>query len=60
VLVKVRKTGICGTDIHIYNWDEWSQRTIPVPMHIGHEFMGEVAEVGSEVTGFAGRRSRLG
>jgi threonine 3-dehydrogenase len=52
VLVKVRKTGICGTDIHIYNWDAWSQRTIPVPMHIGHEFMGEVAEVGSEVTGF--------
>jgi threonine 3-dehydrogenase len=52
VLVKVRRTGICGTDIHIYNWDAWSQRTIPVPMHIGHEFMGEVAEVGSEVTGF--------
>jgi threonine 3-dehydrogenase len=53
VLVKVRQTGICGTDIHIYNWDEWSQRTIKTPMHIGHEFMGEVAEVGSEVTGFA-------
>ncbi len=52
VLIKVRKTGICGTDIHIYNWDDWSQRTIPVPMHIGHEFMGEVAEIGSEVTGF--------
>ena len=52
VLVKVHRTGICGTDIHIYNWDEWSQRTIPVPMHIGHEFVGEVAEVGSEVTGF--------
>jgi threonine 3-dehydrogenase len=52
VLVKVRKTGICGTDIHIYNWDAWSQRTINVPMHIGHEFMGEVAEIGSEVTGF--------
>lgn len=52
VLIKVRQTGICGTDIHIYNWDEWSQRTIPVPMGIGHEFMGEVAEVGSEVTGF--------
>jgi threonine 3-dehydrogenase len=52
VLVKVKKTGICGTDIHIYTWDEWSQRTIPVPMHIGHEFVGEVAEVGSEVTGF--------
>ncbi len=52
VLIKVRQTGICGTDIHIYNWDEWSQRTIPVPMGIGHEFMGEVAEVGSEVSGF--------
>lgn len=52
VLVKVQKTGICGTDIHIYNWDEWSQRTINTPMHIGHEFMGVVAEVGTEVTGF--------
>lgn len=52
VLVKVSKTGICGTDIHIYNWDAWSQRTINVPMHIGHEFVGVVAEVGSEVTGF--------
>jgi threonine 3-dehydrogenase len=52
VLIKVRQTGICGTDIHIYNWDEWSQRTIPVPMGIGHEFMGEIAELGSEVTGF--------
>ncbi len=52
VLIKVRQTGICGTDIHIYNWDEWSQRTIPVPMGIGHEFMGEIAEIGSEVTGF--------
>ncbi len=52
VLIKVKKTGICGTDIHIYNWDEWSQRTIKTPMHIGHEFMGEVVEVGIEVTGF--------
>jgi threonine 3-dehydrogenase len=52
VLVKVHKTGICGTDIHIYNWDEWSQRTIKTPMHIGHEFMGVIAELGSEVTGF--------
>jgi threonine 3-dehydrogenase len=52
VLIKVKKTAICGTDIHIYNWDEWSQKTIPVPMGIGHEFMGEIAEVGSEVTGF--------
>ncbi len=52
VLIKVRQTGICGTDVHIYNWDEWSQRTIPVPLGIGHEFMGEIAELGSEVTGF--------
>ncbi|HVI23566.1 MAG TPA: L-threonine 3-dehydrogenase, partial [Myxococcales bacterium] len=47
-----RKAAICGTDIHIYNWDEWSQRTIPVPMVIGHEFTGEVAAIGSAVTGF--------
>jgi len=52
VLVKVRRASICGTDVHIWNWDEWSQRTIPVPMTIGHEFMGEVAELGSEVRGF--------
>jgi len=51
VLVKVRRASICGTDVHIWNWDEWSQRTIPVPMTIGHEFMGEVAELGSEVRG---------
>ena len=52
LLVKVRKTAICGTDVHIYNWDEWSQETIPVPMTVGHEFCGVVAEVGSEVSGF--------
>jgi threonine 3-dehydrogenase len=52
VLIKVKKSAICGTDIHIYNWDEWSQKTIPVPMAIGHEFMGEIAKVGSAVTGF--------
>ena len=51
VLVKIRKTAICGTDIHIYNWDEWSQKTIPVPMTIGHEFAGVVAKAGSEVVG---------
>lgn len=51
VLIRVLKTSICGTDLHIYNWDEWAQKTIPVPMAIGHEFYGEVAEVGSEVTG---------
>src|ERR1700741_1675434 len=57
VLIKVRKSAICGTDIHIYNWDEWSQKTIPVPMAIGHEFMGEIAKVGSAVTGLKiGRR----
>jgi threonine 3-dehydrogenase len=53
VLIKIKKTAICGTDIHIYNWDEWSQRVIPVPMITGHEFVGEIAEIGSEVTGFA-------
>jgi threonine 3-dehydrogenase len=50
-LIRVRKAAICGTDIHIYNWDEWAQRTIPVPMAIGHEFTGEVVAVGSEVRG---------
>jgi threonine 3-dehydrogenase len=51
VLIKVRRASICGTDVHIWNWDEWAQRTIPVPMHVGHEFMGEVAELGAEVRG---------
>lgn len=49
VLVRVRKTGICGTDIHIYNWDAWAQKTIPVPMVVGHEYSGEIVEVGSQV-----------
>lgn len=49
VLIKVKKTSICGTDVHIYNWDEWSQKTIPVPMVTGHEFVGEVAAIGSDV-----------
>jgi threonine 3-dehydrogenase len=49
VLIRVLKTGICGTDLHIYEWDEWAQSTIPVPLIIGHEFVGEVAEVGSNV-----------
>jgi threonine 3-dehydrogenase len=49
VLIKVHKTAICGTDIHIYQWDEWAQATIPIPMIIGHEFFGEIVEVGSEV-----------
>ncbi len=52
VLIRVLKTGICGTDVHIYDWDAWAQRTIPVPMAIGHEFVGEVAEVGSNVIDF--------
>ena len=51
VLIKVVKTAICGTDIHIYNWDAWSQKTIPVPMTIGHEFVGVISEIGSEVRG---------
>jgi threonine 3-dehydrogenase len=51
VLVRVHKTSICGTDLHIESWDDWAQRTIPVPMAIGHEFMGTVAATGSEVAG---------
>ena len=49
VLIKIRQTAICGTDIHIYQWDEWAQKTIPVPMHVGHEFVGEIAELGKSV-----------
>jgi threonine 3-dehydrogenase len=52
VLIRVRRAGVCGTDVHIYNWDEWAQRTIPVPMAIGHEFVGEIVEVGSNVNDF--------
>jgi threonine 3-dehydrogenase len=52
VLIRVRQTGICGTDVHIYQWDEWAQQTIPVPMAIGHEFVGEIVEVGSNVNDF--------
>ena len=52
VLIRVRKTGICGTDLHIYGWDAWAQATIPVPMVVGHEFVGEVAAVGSNVSDF--------
>lgn len=52
VMIKIKKTAICGTDIHIYNWDEWSQNTIPVPMTVGHEYVGEIVEVGQEVKGF--------
>ncbi|EML1937555.1 MULTISPECIES: L-threonine 3-dehydrogenase [Providencia] len=52
VMIKIRKTAICGTDVHIYNWDEWSQKTIPVPMVVGHEYVGEIVEIGQEVKGF--------
>ena len=52
VLIRIDRTGICGTDVHIYNWDAWAQRTIPVPMVIGHEFVGHVVAVGSNVNDF--------
>lgn len=52
LLIKIRKTAICGTDVHIYNWDDWSRKTIPVPMIVGHEYVGEVVAVGQEVKGF--------
>ncbi|WP_106608814.1 L-threonine 3-dehydrogenase [Shimia abyssi] len=51
VLIRVNKTGICGTDIHIWNWDEWASGTVPVPMITGHEFAGEIVEIGKDVTG---------
>ena len=53
VLIRVRKTGICGTDIHIWNWDDWAARTVPVPLITGHEFAGEIVELGRNVTGLA-------
>ncbi|HEY7642190.1 MAG TPA: L-threonine 3-dehydrogenase [Steroidobacteraceae bacterium] len=52
VLIRVKRSAICGTDMHIFNWDAWAQKTIPVPMAVGHEYCGEVVEVGSEVSGF--------
>ena len=52
VLIKINRTAICGTDMHIYNWDAWAQSTIPVPMVVGHEFVGEIVEVGSNVNDF--------
>ncbi|MEL7310415.1 MAG: L-threonine 3-dehydrogenase [Pseudomonadota bacterium] len=51
VMIRVRRTAICGTDIHIYRWDDWAKATIPVPMAVGHEFSGEIVELGSEVYG---------
>jgi threonine 3-dehydrogenase len=53
VLIRMRKTAICGTDMHIYHWDDWAQRTIKVPMAVGHEYCGEIVELGSEVRGLA-------
>src|SRR5512137_1848287 len=53
VMIRIRKTAICGTDIHIWKWDDWAQKTIPVPMHVGHEYVGEIVEMGQEVRGFA-------
>ena len=52
VLIQVLRTGICGTDVHIYQWDEWAQKTIPVPMVVGHEFVGRIVEIGSNVQDF--------
>jgi threonine 3-dehydrogenase len=52
VLIRIHKSAICGTDMHIWNWDAWSQKTIPVPMHVGHEYAGVIAEVGAEVEGY--------
>lgn len=52
VLIKIHKTAICGTDVHIWNWDDWAQKTIPVPMTVGHEYVGTIAEIGSNVQGY--------
>lgn len=52
VLIKVKRAAVCGTDMHIYNWDDWAQNTIPIPMVVGHEFVGEIVEVGSNVIDF--------
>lgn len=53
LLIKIRKTAICGTDIHIYKWDEWSQKNVPVPNIVGHEYVGQVVDMGQEVRGFS-------
>lgn len=52
IKIKINKTAICGTDVHIYNWDDWSQKTINVPMVVGHEYSGEIVEIGKEVRGY--------
>jgi len=53
VLIKVDRTGICGTDVHIYNWDAWARKTVPYPMVVGHEFVGEIVRIGSNVSDFS-------
>ena len=53
VLIKVDRTGICGTDLHIYKWDDWARKTVPMPLVVGHEFVGEIVEVGSAVRDFS-------
>ena len=53
VLIKVGRTGICGTDLHIYKWDDWAKKTVPVPLVVGHEFVGKIVEVGSDVKDFS-------
>lgn len=53
VLIRIRKTAICGTDIHIWKWDEWAAKTVPLGMHVGHEYVGEIVAMGQEVRGFA-------
>jgi len=53
VLIKINKTGICGTDIHIWNWDEWAAKTVPIPLITGHEFAGEIVDMGSQVEGLS-------
>ena len=53
VLIRIKKTAICGTDIHIWKWDDWAQKTIPIGMHVGHEYVGESVEMGQEVRGFS-------
>ena len=53
VLIKVDRTGICGTDLHIYKWDDWARKTVPVPLVVGHEFVGEIVEIGAEVKDFS-------
>ena len=60
VLIRVKRTAICGTDVHIYKWDAWAQKTIPVPMVVGHEFVGEIVEVGDNVERLSPRPDRLG